>query len=187
MSNPVTSWIKACMETYKDREEWFEERVASWVYVHVMFPLPMRPFDMLAPCVACWSVQRNCRGDVCLGNSPSRHVLVGGIVYAWLCRLDRLGLGYLSLGIWTYDSMSNLLAPSPTETPSTPKNSQTNVMAPSNLTTSTKPNCVSVQTSVLILPFHRWLEQMGGMPVRSVRWGIIRAIMQRGGMRFWLK
>ena len=31
MSNTITSWIKACMETYKDREEWFEDRVASWV------------------------------------------------------------------------------------------------------------------------------------------------------------
>ncbi|KAL3791610.1 hypothetical protein HJC23_012200 [Cyclotella cryptica] len=29
MSNPITSWIKACMETYKDREEWFEDRIAS--------------------------------------------------------------------------------------------------------------------------------------------------------------
>ncbi|KAL7519218.1 hypothetical protein ACHAWX_004004 [Stephanocyclus meneghinianus] len=29
MSNPITTWIKACMETYRDREEWFEDRVAS--------------------------------------------------------------------------------------------------------------------------------------------------------------
>ncbi|EJK46231.1 hypothetical protein THAOC_35108 [Thalassiosira oceanica] len=28
MSNPVTSWIKSCMETYKDREDWMVERVA---------------------------------------------------------------------------------------------------------------------------------------------------------------
>ena len=27
--NPVTAWIKSRMETYKGREEWFEDRVAE--------------------------------------------------------------------------------------------------------------------------------------------------------------
>ena len=27
--NPVTAWIKSCMETYKGREEWFENRIAE--------------------------------------------------------------------------------------------------------------------------------------------------------------
>mmetsp|Transcript_7604 Transcript_7604/g.16896 ORF Transcript_7604/g.16896 Transcript_7604/m.16896 type:complete len:107 (-) Transcript_7604:935-1255(-) len=29
MSNPITTWIKSCMETYKEREDWMEDRVAE--------------------------------------------------------------------------------------------------------------------------------------------------------------
>ncbi|KAL3757235.1 hypothetical protein ACHAWU_008396 [Discostella pseudostelligera] len=29
MSNPITTWIKKSMETYKDREEWMVERISE--------------------------------------------------------------------------------------------------------------------------------------------------------------
>mmetsp|Transcript_20720 Transcript_20720/g.34159 ORF Transcript_20720/g.34159 Transcript_20720/m.34159 type:complete len:107 (+) Transcript_20720:69-389(+) len=29
MSNPITTWIKSGMETYKDREDWMTERVSE--------------------------------------------------------------------------------------------------------------------------------------------------------------
>mmetsp|Transcript_23565 Transcript_23565/g.51041 ORF Transcript_23565/g.51041 Transcript_23565/m.51041 type:complete len:108 (+) Transcript_23565:78-401(+) len=29
MSNPVTAWIKSCMETHQDREDWMVERLSE--------------------------------------------------------------------------------------------------------------------------------------------------------------
>ncbi|KAL7461871.1 hypothetical protein ACHAXS_002277 [Conticribra weissflogii] len=29
MSNPITTWIKACMETYQEREDWMVDRVSE--------------------------------------------------------------------------------------------------------------------------------------------------------------